>query len=173
MVPGVVDRQYRPLRVSRHHRHPRKHPRFRPKLDAVGFGLLIPIFYAATGIQLDLRGLLEDTSALLRVPVFLLVLLVVRGVPAALYSRTLGARQAIATGFLQATSLPFIVASTEVGVALDLMSPTTAAALVSTGVLSVAIFPAAASTLMRPRRPAQHARDAQTTAVTPRYWRRT
>ncbi len=146
-VAGVV--------ISVLDRHPREHPGFRPKLDAVGFGLLIPIFYATTGVQLDVRGLLEDASALLRVPVLLLALLVVRGVPAALCSRTLGARRAIAAGFLQATSLPFIVASTGVGVALDLMSPTTAAALVSTGVLSVAIFPAAAATLMRPRRPAR------------------
>lgn len=153
-VAGVV--------ISVLDRRPRDHPGFRPKLDAVGFGFLIPVFYAATGIQLDVRGLLEDTSALLRVPVLLLVLLVVRGVPAALYARTLGVRRAVAAGFLQATSLPFIVAATEVGVALDLMSRTTAAALVSTGVLSVAIFPAAAAVLVRPR-PARRAPGARGT----------
>ena len=147
-VAGVV--------ISALDRRPRDHPGFRPKLDAVGFGFLIPIFYVTTGIQLDVGGLLDDTAALLRVPVLLLALLVVRGVPAALFVRGLGVRRAIAVGFLQATSLPFIVASTQVGMALDLLSPTTAAALVSTGILSVAIFPPAAFALMRPypsRRP--------------------
>jgi Kef-type K+ transport system membrane component KefB len=155
-VAGVV--------ISVLDRRPHEHPTFRPKLDAVGFGLLIPIFYVTTGIQLDVRGLLEDTSALLRVPVFLLALLVVRGVPAALFARTLGVRRAIAAGLLQATSLPFIVASTQVGVALGLMSPTTAAALVSTGILSVAIFPAAAFGLLRSGRPARPASGAHAAA---------
>ena len=141
-VAGVV--------ISVLDRRPRDHPGFRPKLDAVGFGFLIPVFYVTTGIQLDVGGLVDDTSALLRVPVLLLALLVVRGIPAALFVRTLGVRQAVAVGLLQATSLPFIVASTQVGLALDLLSPTTAAALVTTGVLSVAIFPAAAFRLMGP-----------------------
>ncbi|MGW5580675.1 cation:proton antiporter [Micromonospora chokoriensis] len=140
-VAGVV--------ISVLDRRPRERPHFRAKLDAVGFGLLIPVFYVTTGLQLDLRGLLSDTSALLRVPVFLLALLVVRGVPALLFARTLGMRRSIAAGLLQATSLPFIVASTQVGVALDLLSPVSAAALVSTGILSVAIFPAAAFALVR------------------------
>jgi Kef-type K+ transport system membrane component KefB len=127
---------------------PRDHPQFRLKLDAVGFGLLIPVFYVTTGLQLDVRGLFADGSALLRILVFLLALLVVRGVPALLFVRILGLRRSIAAGLLQATSLPFIVASTQVGVALDLLSPVSAAALVSAGILSVAIFPAAALTLM-------------------------
>jgi Kef-type K+ transport system membrane component KefB len=129
-------------------RRPRDHPQFRLKLDAVGFGLLIPVFYVTTGLQLDVRGLFADGSALLRILVFLLALLVVRGVPALLFVRILGLRRSIAAGLLQATSLPFIVASTQVGVALDLLSPVSAAALVSAGILSVAIFPAAALTLM-------------------------
>ena len=140
-VAGVV--------ISLLDRTPREHPRFRPKLDALGFGLLIPVFYVTTGLQLDVRGLLADESALLRVPIFLLALLAVRGLPALLFARTLGVRRSVAAGLLQATSLPFIVASTQVGVALDLMSPTTAAALVTTGILSVAVFPAAALALVR------------------------
>jgi Kef-type K+ transport system membrane component KefB len=135
-------------------RRPREHPAFRPKLDALGFGFLVPVFYVSTGVQLDVRGLLDDTGALLRVPVLLLALLVVRGVPAALFARSLGVRGAVAAGLLQATSLPFIVAATQVGVALDLVSPTTAGALTCAGVLSVAAFPAVATTLMAPRRPA-------------------
>ncbi len=92
-----------------------QHPHFRPKLEAVGFGLLIPIFYVTTGLQLDVRGLLADGEALLRVPVFLVLLVLVRGTPAVLYRQDLGTRQAAAAGLLQATSLPFIVASTQVG----------------------------------------------------------
>ena len=126
-----------------------RHPHFRPKLDALGFGLLVPVFYVATGLQLDVRGLVDDTSAVLRVPAFLLALLLVRGLPALLLVRALGWRRAAAAGLLQATSLPFIVAATQVGVTSGLMTTTTAAALVSAGILSVAVFPAAALALVR------------------------
>ncbi|MET7304489.1 cation:proton antiporter [Embleya sp. NPDC005575] len=120
---------------------PRDHPRSRAGLDAVGFGVLIPIFYVTTGLRLDLAGLLQDPAALVRVPVLLLVLLVARGLPALLYARSAGARAAVAAGLLQATSLPFIATASQVGVELHLMPPVTAAALVTAGVLSVALFP--------------------------------
>ncbi|MEV4266267.1 cation:proton antiporter [Kribbella sp. NPDC049584] len=125
------------------------HPRFRTKLEALGYGFLIPVFFVTSGLRLDLRGLVDDPAALLRVPLFLLALLVVRGVPAYLSVRTLGARSTAAVGLLQATSLPFIVTATQIGVVTGLMSPVTAAALVCAGLLSVLIFPAIALALLR------------------------
>ena len=125
------------------------HPHFRMKLDAIGYGFLIPVFFVASGVQLDLRGLIEEPAALLRVPLFLLALLVVRGLPALLYRRELGGRATVAAGLLQATSLPFLVAATQIGVAVGLMPPVNAAGVVWAGLLSVLIFPAAALGLLR------------------------
>jgi Kef-type K+ transport system membrane component KefB len=125
------------------------HPRFRIKLEALGYGFLIPVFFVTSGLRLDLSGLLDDPAALARVPLFLLALLVVRGVPALLSIRTLGARSTAAVGLLQATSLPFIVTATQIGVLTGLMAPITAAALVCAGLLSVLVFPAIALVLLR------------------------
>ena len=127
------------------------HPRFRIKLEALGYGFLIPVFFVTSGLRLDLHGLLADPSALVRVPLFLIALLVVRGVPAYLAVRTLGARATAATALLQATSLPFIVTATQIGVATGLMTPVTAAALVCAGLLSVLVFPAVALALLKRR----------------------
>jgi Kef-type K+ transport system membrane component KefB len=124
------------------------HPRFRAKLDAIGYGFLIPVFFVSSGVRLDLRGLVEDPSALLRVPVFLLALLVVRGVPAVLYRRSLGRTGAVAAGLLQATSLPFLVTVAQIGTVTGRMSDVDAAALVCAGLLSVLAFPAAALGLL-------------------------
>jgi Kef-type K+ transport system membrane component KefB len=126
------------------------HPRFRAKLDAVGYGFLVPVFFVASGIRLDLRGLLEDPAALLRVPVYLLLLLLVRGVPALLLVRSLGRRPAFAAALLQATSLPFVVAATAIGVALGVLGEVDAAALVAAGLLSVLLFPPLALGLLGP-----------------------
>lgn len=60
------------------------HPHFRLKLEAVGYGFLIPVFFVASGLRFGLRALLGSPAALARVPLFLLAFLVVRGVPAAL-----------------------------------------------------------------------------------------
>jgi Kef-type K+ transport system membrane component KefB len=126
------------------------HPNFRIKLEAIGYGFLVPVFFISSGAKLDVGGLLAEPSALLRVPVYLLALLLVRGLPALLYLPSLGRRGAVATGLLQATSLPFIVTATQIGVAIDQVSPVTAAALVCAGLLSVLIFPAVALAALRP-----------------------
>lgn len=120
------------------------HPQFRAKLQGIGYGFLIPVFFIASGLRLDLRGLFQRPAYLLLVPLFLIVLLAVRGLPAWLYRRDLGNRQAMAAGLLQATSLPFIVTATQIGVLIGLMTPVTAAALTCAGLLSVLIFPATA-----------------------------
>ena len=124
------------------------HPQFRAKLDAIGYGFLVPVFFVSSGVRLDLRALVAEPSALLQVPVLLLALLVVRGVPAVLHRRALGTAGAVAAGLLQATSLPFLVTAAQIGTVTGRLSTTTAAALVCAGLLSVLIFPAAALGLL-------------------------
>jgi hypothetical protein len=113
-----------------------------------GYGFLIPVFFVSSGIRLDLRGLLEDPAALVRVPVFLVALLLVRGVPAVLYRRSLGRAGAVAAGLLQATSLPFLVTAAQIGTVTGRLSDVDAAALVCAGLLSVLVFPATALGLL-------------------------
>jgi Kef-type K+ transport system membrane component KefB len=125
------------------------HPNFRVKLDAIGYGFVIPVFFVSSGVRLDLGGLLDNPSAVLRVPVLLLALLGLRGVPAVLYVPSAGRRAAVAAGLLQATSLPFIVTATQIGMELGLLSPVTAGALVCAGLLSVVVFPPTALALLR------------------------
>jgi len=125
------------------------HPHFRTKLEAIGYGFLVPVFFVASGVRLDLTGLLHSPSALVRVPIFLLALLLVRGLPALIGLRVNGPKATLALGLLQATSLPFIVTATQIGVTLSKITPVTAAALVCAGLLSVLIFPSSALTLLR------------------------
>ncbi|MGH2723497.1 MAG: cation:proton antiporter [Actinomycetota bacterium] len=136
----------------------RAHPMFRIKLDALGYGFLIPVFFVTSGLTFDLAAL-ADGPALARVPVFLVVLLLVRGVPAFLYRRLVGGRRALAAGFLQATSLTFIVAAAQIGRSLGRLGSETAAALIAAGLLSVILFPPSALGLLR-RREETRDRDA-------------
>jgi Kef-type K+ transport system membrane component KefB len=140
LLAGVV--------VSAVDRDTSSHPHFRTKLDAIGFGFLIPVFFVTSGIGLDVSGLVSDPGALIRMPVFLLALLVVRGVPALLYRGRVSGRQVVAAGLLQATSLPFLVTATMIGTELGVISPVNSAALVGAGVVSVLVFPTVALGLL-------------------------
>jgi Kef-type K+ transport system membrane component KefB len=111
------------------------------KLDAVGFGFLIPVFFITTGLSFDLDGLLSDSEAVILVPVFLVAFLAVRGVPALLYRGELRGREQVALAFYSATTLPLVVAITTIGVAGGHMRTETSAALVAAAMLSVVLFP--------------------------------
>ena len=129
------------------------HPQFRLKLEAIGFGVFIPVFFVTTGLRFNLAALLASPSTILRVPIFLVALLLIRGLPALLYRPLVGNRQAIAAGLLQATSLSFIVAASQIGIDLGILTPATSAALIAAGLLSVIIFPISALTLLRQKEP--------------------
>jgi Kef-type K+ transport system membrane component KefB len=118
------------------------HPEFRRKLEAVGFGIFIPVFFVASGVRYDLDALLSSASNLVMVPIFLAALVAVRGLPALLYRRVLDARQTVIAGLMQATSLPFIVAAVAIGQDLGLIDAAEGAALIGAGLLSILIFPA-------------------------------
>jgi Kef-type K+ transport system membrane component KefB len=126
-----------------------RHPQTRPKLEALGYGFLIPVFFVSSGLRFDLGALFGDASALARIPVFLAALLLARGLPALLYRRLLGGREVTAAALLQATSLPFIVAAAEIGVALGVLAESTAASMIAAGLLSVVAFPPVALSLLR------------------------
>ena len=125
------------------------HPDFRRKLEAMGFGFFIPVFFVTSGVRYDLDALLADASNLAMLPIFLAALVVVRGLPALLYRRVLDPRRVAVAAVMQATSLPFIVAATAIGLELELVDAAESAALIGAGLLSVLIFPLLGVTLLR------------------------
>jgi Kef-type K+ transport system membrane component KefB len=127
------------------------HPQFRRKLDAVGFGVFIPVFFVASGVRFDLDALLDDPANLAMVPAFLAALFLVRGLPALLYRGFVGARRTAVAALLQSTSLPFIVAATAIGQELGMLDGAQSAALIAAGLLSVLIFPVTGLALLGER----------------------
>ncbi|MGY1726408.1 cation:proton antiporter [Geodermatophilus sp. SYSU D01062] len=122
-------------------------PQLEAKLDAVGYGFFVPVFFVASGMALDLGSIAD---APLRLVLFLALMLAVRGGPALLvYRRVLPLRQRTQTALVSATALPVLVALTEIGLRSGHMLPENAAALVGAGVVTVLLFPALAVALDR------------------------
>ncbi|HYB85572.1 MAG TPA: cation:proton antiporter [Streptosporangiaceae bacterium] len=138
------------------------HPQFRIKLEGIGFGFLVPIFFISTGVAFPLRALLTNPTALAEVPLFLAALLLVRGLPALLYARFAGRRRAVAAGLLQATTLTFVIVAAQLGLAERKITPTAAASLLAAGLLSTILFPGAAQRLLPRAAVPQAAEDKDT-----------
>jgi Kef-type K+ transport system membrane component KefB len=115
---------------------------FESKLSAIGYGFLIPFFFVVSGVNFDVSALVDDPPRAVLVPIFFLLFLVVRGVPAMLlYRKIFAFRDRAALAFFSATELPLVVAITTIAVSEGHMRATTSAALVGAAVLSTAVYP--------------------------------
>ncbi|GAA2350398.1 cation:proton antiporter [Saccharopolyspora halophila] len=121
------------------------------RIEALGFGFLVPLFYVVTGIEFDLEALRADPRALLLLPAFLLLFLLVRGLPAFLLAPPdLHRRDRAALACYGSTCLPLVVAITTIGLDDRTVEPAVAAALVGAAMLSVLGFPLLARALRSP-----------------------
>ena len=136
---------------------------FLAKLEGIGFGFLIPIFFISVGVGFNVKDLVDHPATLAEVPLFLVALLVVRGLPALLYRRVVGARRAAAAGLMQATTLTFPIVAAAIGTETGKLTSTVAAALVAAGLLSAALFPAGADRVLARGRKAASAQIREPT----------
>ncbi|HSB39215.1 MAG TPA: cation:proton antiporter [Gaiellaceae bacterium] len=125
------------------------HPLFRQKLEVVGFGVFIPFFFVSSGVRYDAGALFGSATTLVRVPLFLGILLAVRGLPALLYRPLVKRREVAASALLQATSVGLFVVASQIGQEMGLIGAANAAALIAAGLLSVVFFPLGALSIMR------------------------
>ncbi len=120
----------------------------REKIEAICFGFLVPFFFVLSGMNLDVDAFLGSVKAMLLIPLFLALFLVIRGAPVILYRKDLPPNQRLPFALYCATALPLVVAITNIGVATASMSTEVATAMVGAAVLSVLLFPAAAQALL-------------------------
>jgi Kef-type K+ transport system membrane component KefB len=121
---------------------PEQNEALSPRIEAIGFGFLIPVFFIVSGVNFDLDSLISSTSAMVKVPIFLGLMLLVRGLPALfVYKGLLATRERASLMLLQATALPLLVVITQIGLETEQMKPENAAALVGAGMVSVLVFP--------------------------------
>jgi Kef-type K+ transport system membrane component KefB len=138
---------------------------FDSKLSAVGYGLLIPFFFVISGMAFNLDALTSSATAMLKVPMFVGLFLIVRGVPALLlYRSELALRDRVALAVYCATELPLVVAITTLAVDAGHMTTSTSAGLVGAAIISTLIFPLLGARIRRGGEPVAAPIEAPTTA---------
>jgi Kef-type K+ transport system membrane component KefB len=119
----------------------------RTRLEGIGFGLLIPIYFVVTGLTFDLDSLLTSTGLALAA-LFLALLVVARGASALLWLRRMKRRETAGLALFGATGLALIVAVAEIGGDRGAIASDVGASLVGAGMLSVLVFPLLATAIV-------------------------
>lgn len=126
---------------------PTDHAWFLAKLDGVGYGFLIPVFFVVSGMGIDAGVLLHRFGVTLFV--FASILLIRGGSVWAVF-RHLERRTRLTLGLFSATGLPIIVAVTTVAVESGQMHNEERSIVVAAGMLTVLCLPVLALGLHRP-----------------------
>jgi Kef-type K+ transport system membrane component KefB len=112
----------------------------RMRLEGIGFGFLVPVYFVVTGMTFDIDSLLS-AEGLLLAGVFLALFVVTRGASALLWMRELSRRQTASLALFGATGLPLIVAIVGIGRQRGDISDAVGASLVGAGMISVLAYP--------------------------------
>ncbi len=118
----------------------------RMRLEGIGYGFLIPVYFVVTGMNFDVDSLLT-VEGLALTAVFLGVFLVTRGASALLWLRELGRRETTSLALFGATALPLVVAIVGIAQERGDISNAVAASLIGAGMVSVLVYPFVATRL--------------------------
>ncbi|MDR2985431.1 MAG: cation:proton antiporter [Nocardiopsaceae bacterium] len=143
----------------------REHPLYLVKLDAVGYGFFVPIFFIVTGANLDLPALVANHKSLALVPLLLAVMIIVKAVPAALYRLDYPTRDSAAGGLLQTAQLMLPVAAVQIGRQLGILSSAVGAAVILASFFTMLLAPIGFSLLAPKRTSPAKERDAETVGL--------
>jgi Kef-type K+ transport system membrane component KefB len=139
------------------------------KIDAVCFGWFTPFFFVGTGMQFDVAALLHGTTTMLLVAAFLMVFLLVRGLPALLYRNDISMAELLPFAFsASVASLGLTVVITQIGLHAKIMNPDIAQALVGAALLSLLLYPTLAGVLLSKTQTAAPAKAVGTDITTPK-----
>jgi CPA2 family monovalent cation:H+ antiporter-2 len=113
------------------------------KLETIGFGFFIPIFFIKVGINFNLEILFASKSGLILVPVLLAAALVVKFIPTLLFKRFFTWRETIAAGALLSARLSLIIAASAIGLQIGVITESVNSAIILVAILTVTLAPLA------------------------------
>lgn len=112
------------------------------KLEAIAFGFFVPIFFVSTGVTFPLAEVVGNPATLALVPMFALVMLLVRGIPGFFTpARGTSVSGRTTSALFTATTLSLVIAVTKIGVDSEVLDPALGAALTGGAMLTVLLFP--------------------------------
>jgi len=119
----------------------RENTELHSKLEAIGYGFFIPIFFIMVGVRFDLGALLRSRQAMLLAPLLLVAAFGVKLLPGLLFRQMSGWRQTLAAGMLLSARMSLIIAAAEIGLRLGLLDDTLNAAIILVAIITCTAAP--------------------------------
>jgi Kef-type K+ transport system membrane component KefB/Trk K+ transport system NAD-binding subunit len=114
----------------------------RVKLDAMGYGFFVPIFFITAGAAIDVDAIFAETDTLLLLPAFIAIAVAAKVIPVTLVLwAPYGLRRALAAGTVSSANLSLILAAGAIALELDLIDGATNGALLVVALVTTAIAP--------------------------------
>jgi Kef-type K+ transport system membrane component KefB len=118
------------------------------KLDGMGYGFFIPVFFIMVGYEFDPTAFSEfEDSLFIFLITLLVVLFLIKLIPSLLWTRFFGMRKAVSGGFLMSSRLSLIIAASAIGLQLGVISPGINASFVMMAVATCLLSPTLFNTL--------------------------
>lgn len=111
------------------------------KLDVIGYGFLIPIFFIMVGVNLDIKAILSNPRSLMKIPLLLIIFFLVKLIPSLILKRKLGNRNALASSMILSAQLSLIIVGSQMALDLNFISNADYSAFILTTVISCVLFP--------------------------------
>ncbi len=113
----------------------------RDKLDAIGYGFFIPIFFIMVGVTFDLQTVLESTEGLVLLVWLVVVAFTVKIVPALLLRLRFSWQQTLAGGMLFSSRLSLIIAASAIALSMGLISEIVNSEIILLAIITVTVAP--------------------------------
>ena len=122
--------------------------KIRHKLDAIGFGFFIPLFFVNVGVQFDLQAFLTNPAAWVLLPILLVAAFAIKIVSALAFKFAYSWKETISTGLLLSSRLSLIIAASAIGLKMEVISESTNAAIILIAALTAMLAPLGFNSLM-------------------------
>lgn len=118
-----------------------KGSQLRPKLNALGYGFFVPIFFIMVGVDFDLKALIEAPRGLAILPILLVIAFNVKLAAALICVPQFSWREILGMGSLTSARLSLIIAVSAIGMQIGAITPAMNSAIILLSICTVLIFP--------------------------------
>jgi Kef-type K+ transport system membrane component KefB/Trk K+ transport system NAD-binding subunit len=115
--------------------------KIRSKLDAIGFGFFVPLFFVYVGVNFDLRAFLENRDAWVLLPELLIAAFAIKFVSTLIFRFAYSWKETFASGMLLSARLSLIIAASAIGIRLGAITESTNADIILVAALTATIAP--------------------------------
>ncbi|MCI0767127.1 monovalent cation:proton antiporter family protein [Bacillus sp. TL12] len=111
------------------------------KLDSIGYGFFIPIFFVMVGVNLEVWSIFKEPSSMLMIPILIVGLFISKLLPSLVLRKWYPRNIVLGSAILLTSTLSLVIAAAQIGEKLNIISPSLSASLILSAVITCIFAP--------------------------------